>query len=86
MPRYRLELSCSSLPHNTNLIYAIMKFPPLDYIHYFCDFDCLKKWLAERDKKIDDELKNITTTSISLENYSGVGSSANIISTKQAKK
>lgn len=50
-PAYRLTLSCEPRPHNTNSVYAVMVYPPINQDHHFCDLDCLANWLKTRLEK-----------------------------------
>lgn len=49
MPDYRICLSAESMPHDTNVIYSVMVYPPFDRDKFFCGLECLKKWLLKEE-------------------------------------
>lgn len=43
-PAFRIVVSCESLPHNTDTIYAVIVNPPLDKRYHFCNLICMRKF------------------------------------------
>jgi len=45
--KYRLTLSCKSLPHVVGVVLDVMVYPPIYSDHHFCNLGCLRKWLEK---------------------------------------
>lgn len=45
MPKFRVHLSCQSIPHNTSYVFAVNVRPPIVGEKHFCSIDCLKRYV-----------------------------------------
>jgi hypothetical protein len=68
IPDFRLHLESQKLPHSSNIIAAVLVYPDIEEDCYFCNLQCLERWLT---KRAPDSPSAVGTDSESTESASG---------------